>query len=89
MGPIWEQDLIIDLPRHYFIPQGVVEFPLPSPYQPTNFTNSVGLRYEAMEVRVCLESSRKESEVMPLSHTHITMEIMEDILKQLGPINYR
>jgi hypothetical protein len=66
--------------------QGVVEFPLPSPYQPTN---SVGLRYEAMEVRACLESSRKESEIMPLSHTHITMEIMEDILKQLGAINYR
>ena len=58
----------------------MVEFPL---------TNSVGLRYEAMEVRACLESSRKESEVMPLSHTHITMEIMEDILKQLGAINYR
>ena len=69
--------------------QGVVEFPLPAPYQPTNFTNSVGLRYEAMEVKACLESNRKESEVMPLSHTHITMEIMEDILKQLGAINYR
>ena len=72
-----------------FYTQGVLEFPLPSPYQSTNFTNSTGLRYEAMEVKECLESNRKESEVMPLSHTHITMEIMEDILKQLGAINYR
>ena len=61
-----------------------MEFPLPSPYLPTNFDNSTGLRYEAMEVKSCLESNRKESEIMPLSHTHITMEIMEDVLKQLG-----
>ena len=64
--------------------QGVLEFPLPAPYLPTNFNNSVGLRYEAMEVKACLDSNRKESEIMPLSHTQITMEIMEDVLKQLG-----
>ena len=42
-----------------------------------------------MEVKACLESNRKESEVMPLSHTWITMEIMEDVLKQLEAVNYR
>ena len=39
---------------------------------------------EATEVKACLDSNRKESEIMPLSHTQITMEIMEDVLKQLG-----
>ena len=68
----------------YTYTQGVLEFPLPSPYLPTNFSNSTGLRYEAMEVKTCLESNRKEGETMPLSHTQITMEIMEDIMKQLG-----
>ena len=66
--------------------QGVLEFPLPSPYLPTNFTNSVGLRYEAVEVKECLELKKKESEIMPLSHTQITMEIMEDVRKQLGAL---
>ena len=61
-----------------------MEFPLPSPYLPTNFDNSAGLRYEAMEVKFCLQSNRKESDIMPLSHTQITMEIMEDVSKQLG-----
>ena len=37
-----------------------------------------------MEVKTCLEANRKESEIMPLSHTQITMEIMEDVMKQLG-----
>ena len=69
--------------------QGPLEFPLPSPYLPTNFDNSAGLRYEAMEVKSCLESNRKESEIMPLSHTQIVVEIMEDVLKQLGAVNYK
>ena len=66
-----------------------MKFPLPSPYQPTNYANSIGLRYEAMEVRACLESSRKESEVMPLSHTQITMEIVEEVMSQLGVTCYK
>ena len=66
-----------------------MKFPLPSPCQPTNYTNSTGLRYEAMEVKVCLESNRKESEIMPLSHTHITMEIMEELMTQLGVTCYK
>ena len=74
---------------HHTKPQGLLEFPLPSPYIPTNFTNSVGLRYEAMEVRDCLKNSKKESDIMPLSHTQITMEIMDEVLKQLGAINYK
>ena len=66
-----------------------MKFPLPSPCQPTNYTNSTGLRYEAMEVKACLESNRKESEIMPLSHTHITMEIMEEVMTQLGVTCYK
>ena len=66
-----------------------MKFPLPSPYWPTNYTNSTGLRYEAMEVKACLESNRKESETMPLSHTHITMEIMKEVMTQLGVTCYK
>ena len=69
--------------------QGVLEFPLPTPSVPTNYLNGVGLRYEAMEVKACLESNRKESEIMPLSHTQITAEIVEDIMTQLGVTCYK
>ena len=31
----------------------------------------------------------KESETMPLNHTTITMEIMEDVMNQLGVIHYK
>ena len=42
-----------------------------------------------MEVKACLELNRKESETMTLSHTQITMEIMEDAMKQLGVVCYK
>lgn len=37
------------------------EFPLPEPDMPLNYINSVGLRYEAEEVRRCLLKGRKGS----------------------------
>ena len=42
-----------------------------------------------MEVKACLETNRKESEIMPLSHTLITAEIIEDIMEQLGVVCYK
>ena len=69
--------------------QGTLEFPLPTPYLPINYTNSTGLRYEAMEVKACLEMKRKECDVMPLSHTQITAEITGDIMDQLGVTCYK
>lgn len=35
------------------------EFPLPEPDMPLNYVNSVGLRYEAEEVRRCLLNGKK------------------------------
>lgn len=35
-----------------------MEYPLPEPCLPLNFTNSTGLRYEAEEVRQCLLKGR-------------------------------
>ena len=66
-----------------------MEFPLPTPYMSTNYANSVGLCYEAEEVKSCLEGGKKESDIMPLSHTQITADIMETAMSQLGHINYR
>ena len=42
-----------------------------------------------MEVKSCLESNWKESEIMPLSHTQITAVITEDIMNQLGVTCYK
>lgn len=66
-----------------------MEYSLPTPSLPTNYTNSTGLCYEAMEVKKCLDLKKKESETMPLSHTLITTEIMDTIFDQLGVVCYK
>ena len=65
------------------------EFPLPVPYVPTNYTNSTGLSYEAREVKKCIDGGQKESSVMPLEHTLIVAEIMEEVMRQLGVIYFK
>ena len=42
------------------------------------------LSYEAEAVRQCINNGKKESDIMPLSHTQITANIMETVMKQLG-----
>ena len=64
--------------------QGVLEFPLPTPYLPTNFLNSVGLRYEAAAVRECILAGKTESDVAPLDQSQIIADIMESGLQTLG-----
>ena len=59
-------------------------FSLPDPYLPTNFLNSSGMCYEAEAVRQCLESGKKECEVMTLEHTQIVADIMDTVMNQLG-----
>ena len=65
-------------------PQGVEEFPLPRPFLPTTFTNGVGLCYEAEAVRQCINSGKKESDIMSLQHTQIVADVMDTVKKQLG-----
>ena len=69
--------------------EGLKEFPLPTPYQPTNFPNSEGMCYEAEEVRRCLQEGKKESDVMSLNETQLVADIMDDIMKQLGVVYFK
>ena len=69
--------------------EGLKEFPLPTPYQPTNTGNSVGMCYEAEEVRRCLQEGKKESDVMSLNETQLVADIMDDIMKQLGVVYFK
>ncbi|XP_059213831.1 trans-1,2-dihydrobenzene-1,2-diol dehydrogenase-like [Centropristis striata] len=61
-----------------------MEYPLPEPCLPLNFTNSTGLRYEAEEVRQCLLKGLKESPRMPLADSVLLTGIMDEIRKQVG-----
>ncbi|XP_028299058.1 dihydrodiol dehydrogenase, tandem duplicate 1 [Gouania willdenowi] len=63
-----------------------MEYPLPEPCLPLNFTNSTGLRYEAEEVRQCLLKGMKESPVMSLQDSVLLTEIMDEIRKQVGVV---
>lgn len=69
--------------------QGIIEFPLPEPYLPTNYLNSSGLGYQAEEVRACLSQGKTESEIMPLRQTQIVANIMDSVMKQLGVVYFQ
>ncbi|XP_008308606.1 trans-1,2-dihydrobenzene-1,2-diol dehydrogenase-like [Cynoglossus semilaevis] len=62
------------------------EYPLPEPSLSLNFTNSTGLRYEAEEVRQCLLKGLKQSPQMPLAHSVLLTEIMDEIRRQVGVV---
>ena len=66
----------------------VREFPLPSPPLPIVFLNGTGMRYEAEEVRRCLQEKRRESLIMPHKETVLVAEIMEEIMKQIGVVYF-
>ncbi|XP_067245575.1 dihydrodiol dehydrogenase, tandem duplicate 1 [Chanodichthys erythropterus] len=62
------------------------EFPLPEPALPLNFENSTGLRYEAEEVRRCLQKGLKESIKMSLTDSELLFEIMDEARRQIGVV---
>ncbi|KAM9850701.1 trans-1,2-dihydrobenzene-1,2-diol dehydrogenase-like [Aulostomus maculatus] len=80
----------IKVPQHIWAPINLevngkkMEFPLPEADMPLNFTNSVGLRYEAEEVRQCLLKGLKESPGMPWAHSSLLAEIIDEGRRQLG-----
>ncbi|XP_055947268.1 trans-1,2-dihydrobenzene-1,2-diol dehydrogenase-like isoform X3 [Argiope bruennichi] len=82
----------IRIPNPFWCPTTVItdenkyEFPLPETINPCNFTNSSGLRFEAMEVRECLKKGALESEIMPLMDTEIMTAISDEIRHQLGVV---
>ncbi len=62
----------------------VYEFPFPPTHETCNFDNGSGLRYEAMEVRNCLNSGLLESQIMSHKDSILLATIMEDMKKQIG-----
>uniref|UniRef100_A0A4W3J4B1 Trans-1,2-dihydrobenzene-1,2-diol dehydrogenase n=1 Tax=Callorhinchus milii TaxID=7868 RepID=A0A4W3J4B1_CALMI len=82
----------IKIPDHMWCPTRLVvnrekqEFPLPEPSQPLNFPHSMGLRYEAEEVRQCLQKGLKECPLIPLAESELIASIMDEVRKQIGVI---
>ncbi|XP_041662352.1 trans-1,2-dihydrobenzene-1,2-diol dehydrogenase-like isoform X2 [Cheilinus undulatus] len=78
------------VPEHMWCPTTLkvnkkeMQFPLPEVSMPLNFINSTGLRYEAEEVRRCLQEGLKESPGMPWSHSSLIAEIIDEARRQLG-----
>ena len=72
----------------YEKPMISIEYPLPEPSMPGNYPNCTGLRYEAEEVYDCIKQGRTESSIMPLEQTLIVAEITQEVLRQIGVVQY-
>uniref|UniRef100_A0A8C5WKC6 Trans-1,2-dihydrobenzene-1,2-diol dehydrogenase n=1 Tax=Leptobrachium leishanense TaxID=445787 RepID=A0A8C5WKC6_9ANUR len=81
---------MIQVPSCMWCPTSVIlngqetTFPLPPSTKATNFTNSMGLSYEAEHVRQCLRKGLKESPYMTWADSELLAGIMEEVRKQLG-----
>ncbi|XP_034241151.1 trans-1,2-dihydrobenzene-1,2-diol dehydrogenase-like isoform X2 [Thrips palmi] len=60
------------------------EFVLPPTAQPCNFTNSAGLRYEAAEVRRCIQEGLYESPKLTHEETMIISKMEDMVRAQIG-----
>ncbi|XP_051899063.1 trans-1,2-dihydrobenzene-1,2-diol dehydrogenase-like [Pristis pectinata] len=80
----------ITVPGYMWCPTSLVvngdveEFPLPTPHQPLNFINSTGLRYEAEEVRQCLQKGLKECPQLTLADSELIISILDEARQQVG-----
>ena len=80
----------LEVPQSVYTDKGMCkEFPLPSSPLPGNYPNCTGLRYEAEEVRQCLNKGKSESSIMPLEESLIVAEIAEEVMKQIGVVYYK
>jgi dihydrodiol dehydrogenase / D-xylose 1-dehydrogenase (NADP) len=70
----------------YFGPSISMDFPLAELSEATNYPNGAGLRYEAEEVRHCLNSGLIQSPVMSWDQSMIVAEIANEAMKQIGVV---
>jgi len=83
---------VIQVPFRWWCPTGLItptkthNFELPQTEKHFNYSNSVGLCYEAQEVRKCLQKGLTENPLITLNETLLISEIMESIRKQTGVI---
>ncbi|KAG8184944.1 hypothetical protein JTE90_011076 [Oedothorax gibbosus] len=65
-------------------PDKTYNFPLQESETPTNYPGSNGLKYEAMEVRKCIQNGLLESSIMPMEDSKMMAQIMDEIHRQIG-----
>ncbi|XP_078663695.1 trans-1,2-dihydrobenzene-1,2-diol dehydrogenase-like [Branchiostoma floridae x Branchiostoma belcheri] len=73
-------------PTEVISPDGTHEFPLPPPEKPLMFENSTGMRYEAMEVRRCLQEGLIESPLMTHAMSLQIAGILDQARKVVGVV---
>lgn len=66
---------------------GTETWPLPSTKYEFNYTNACGLRYEAEEVRRCIEKRLLECPLFTHAQSLELLEIGEEMRRQIG-VNY-
>lgn len=71
-------------PTSLSTPEKNYDFILPTASKPFNFTNSAGLRYEAMEVRQCLKKGLLESPKMTHEESLLLAELEDKLRHILG-----
>lgn len=73
-----------ECPTRYIKANGErVEEPLPEVGE-TNFPNTVGLRYEAEEVRVAIQKGLTQHPLVAHDHSRLVLFIMEEAKNQIG-----
>ncbi|CAF1063811.1 unnamed protein product [Adineta steineri] len=81
---------VINMPTHFWCPtkmtlpnDHIVEHHLPQTIKPTNYTNSAGLRYEAIACRDEIMNGKSEHPFMTLEHSLQIARIIEEARKQI------
>ncbi|RWS14156.1 Trans-1:2-dihydrobenzene-1:2-diol dehydrogenase-like protein [Dinothrombium tinctorium] len=77
--PMWAADKVI-------VNDKLHEFTFPDTVAPCNFTHSSGLRYEAMEVRRCLQNNLIESPFLTHRDSQVIAAMEDEIRKQIGVV---
>eukprot|EP00058_Branchiostoma_floridae_P014460 XP_002599948.1 hypothetical protein BRAFLDRAFT_212150 [Branchiostoma floridae] len=73
-------------PTEVIAPDGTHQFPLPPPGKPLNFNNSTGMRFEAIEVRRCLQEGLIESPLMTHAMSLQIAGILDQARKVVGVV---
>ncbi|CAF1034337.1 unnamed protein product [Adineta steineri] len=88
--PIDELKRVINMPTLFWCPtkmtlpnDHIVEHHLPQTIKPTNYTNSAGLRYEAIACRDEIMNGKTEHPFMTLEHSLQIARIIEEARKQM------
>jgi len=67
-------------------PDEVIDFPLPhfESNHTFNFTNSIGMTYEAAHVQQLLKEGKLESNIIPQAESLVILKTMDEVRRQIG-----